>query len=127
MTRRRTDPEQGGERVHDAYLDHLRVERGLAQNSLEAYGRDVRRLRAFAERKRRTILALTQADVVEFLSSLRNEGLGPRSVARTLHAVRGLYWFAGVGGDHTAGDLGKTGRARRGFGPVPRFGSARQV
>src|SRR5262245_1203181 len=92
MSRRR--PEQGVERVHDAYLDHLRVERGLAQNSLEAYGRDVRRLRAFAEHRRRTILALTQADVVEFLSSLRNEGLGPRSVARTLHAVRGLYRFA---------------------------------
>ena len=34
--------------VDQQYLDHLRVERGLSPNTLEAYGRDVARLAAFA-------------------------------------------------------------------------------
>ena len=33
----------------DAYLDHLRVERGLAQNSLMAYARDLAKLARQAE------------------------------------------------------------------------------
>ena len=38
--------------IEDAYLDHLRVERGLAQNTLLAYAHDLGRLREFALRRR---------------------------------------------------------------------------
>ncbi|HET7747080.1 MAG TPA: site-specific integrase, partial [Vicinamibacteria bacterium] len=37
------------------YLDHLRVERGCSPNTLDAYGRDVARLRAFADRHGRDV------------------------------------------------------------------------
>jgi integrase/recombinase XerD len=64
--------------------------------------------------------------VVEFLSSLRSEGLGPRSVARTLHAVRGLYRFA-VREGRIDRDPMENLKAPRVFRPLPRFLSARQV
>jgi integrase/recombinase XerD len=72
----------------DLYLDHLKVERGLAKNTLEAYGRDLARFTTFvAERGRADVDDVTAHDVTEFLLSLM-QTLGARSRARTLVAVR---------------------------------------
>jgi integrase/recombinase XerD len=73
----------------------LRVEKGLAQNTILAYGRDLRRFAAFL-RKRQTerLEDVTREDVVDFLSSLYKEKLDSRSVARFLVSMRGLYKFA---------------------------------
>jgi site-specific recombinase XerD len=75
------------EPVVATYLDHLRVERGLAPNSLAAYERDLRRLADFARRRRRPVSELCQAHLAEFIASLKGEGLSARSVARTVHGV----------------------------------------
>ncbi len=75
------------------YLDHLRVERGLAENTLLAYARDLSRLSAFARSRQRQLLDLSQRDLADFIGSLRAAGLAPRSVARSVHAVRGFYRF----------------------------------
>ncbi|HXB53719.1 MAG TPA: site-specific tyrosine recombinase XerD [Vicinamibacteria bacterium] len=80
--------------ITEEYLDHLRVERGLAPNSLLAYGRDLARLGAYARRRGKSLLALRQADLAAFMGSLRSAGLSPRSVARSVHCIRGLYRFA---------------------------------
>ena len=80
--------------ITEEYLDHLRVERGLAPNSLLAYGRDLARLGAYARRRGKGLLALRQADLAAFMGSLRSAGLSPRSVARSVHCIRGLYRFA---------------------------------
>jgi integrase/recombinase XerD len=80
--------------ITEEYLDHLRVERGLAPNSLLAYGRDLARLGVYARGRRKTLLALRQADLADFMGNLRSAGLSPRSVARSVHCIRGLYRFA---------------------------------
>ena len=77
-----------------AYLDHLRVERGLAENSLMAYGRDLRRLVLFARKAHKDVLGLKQQDLSACIQALRAEGLQARSVARWVHGVRGFYRFA---------------------------------
>ena len=75
----------------DLFLDHLKVERGLARLTLEAYGRDLARFVAFAcERGRADADDVTPADVTDFLVMLADAGLAARSRARTLVAVRGL-------------------------------------
>jgi len=75
----------------DLFLDHLKVERGLARLTIEAYGRDLARFVAFvADRGRAEVDDVTPADVTEFLISLAEAGLAARSRARTLVAVRGL-------------------------------------
>jgi integrase/recombinase XerD len=80
--------------ILEEYLDHLRVERGLAPNSLSAYGRDLARLDAYARGRGKGVLALRQADLADFMGSLRAAGLSARSVARSVHGIRGLYRFA---------------------------------
>ncbi len=82
------------------YADHLAVERGLAANSLAAYGRDLRRYRAFcASRGIASADQVTEADLDDFLAWLRQGSvqhapLSAASAARTLVAVRGFHRFA---------------------------------
>ena len=102
------------------YLDHLRVERGLALNTLMAYERDLARLTRFAAAKRRDLLRLKQADLSEFIAGLREQGLGPRSAARCVHAVRGLYRF-GVREGRIETDPMENLRAPKVFRGLPRY------
>jgi integrase/recombinase XerD len=77
-----------------AWLDHLRVERGLSENTLAAYQNDLRKLLAFAQRRRRAPLSLGPVELAEFVSSLRSQGLSPRSQGRHVHSLRGFFRFA---------------------------------
>jgi integrase/recombinase XerD len=77
----------------DAYLDHLRVERRLAEHTLESYARDLQALAAFAISRSKTLEALDRSDLEAFVRQQRSRGLSPRSVARGVAAVRGLYKF----------------------------------
>jgi len=75
----------------DLFLDHVKVERGLARLTLDAYGRDLARFAAFlAARGRAEVDDITPADVTDFLIGLAEAGLAARSRARTLVAVRGM-------------------------------------
>ena len=108
------------------YLDHLRVERGLAENSLVAYGHDLARLGAFARARRRTILDLRQRDLTDFIGTLRERGLSARSAARAVHAARGMYRFA-VREDRLAADPMENLKAPRSVPPLPRYLTSAQV
>jgi integrase/recombinase XerD len=77
----------------DAYLDHLRVERRLADLTLESYGRDLRALLAFAAGVERSAESLDRAALEEFVREQMTAGLSPRSVARMVASVRGFYRF----------------------------------
>ena len=74
----------------EAYLDHLRVERGLAPLSLVAYGTD---LAAFLTHLEQTGVPLAQLRFESIASFLRADGRSARSVARRLSAVRGFCKF----------------------------------
>jgi len=78
----------------EAWLDHLRVERGLAENTLVAYARDLAELDGFAKERRASLLGLGQGDLAEFLGSLRDRGLSARSQARHLFSARAFFRFA---------------------------------
>jgi len=77
----------------DAYLDHLRVERRLADHTLESYARDLVALAEYAAGAGRAVDALDRAALEAFVRQQRNTGLSPRSVARRVAAVRGFYRF----------------------------------
>jgi integrase/recombinase XerD len=76
----------------DLFLDHLKVERGLALHTLESYGRDLARLVGFlGERGRAEVDDVTAADLTDHLIALAEAKLAPRSRARALVAFRGLF------------------------------------
>jgi integrase/recombinase XerD len=76
----------------DLFIVHLRVEKGLAGNSVEAYARDLRRwiddlarqgVAGWDEVRREHLLA--------HLTGLARRGISPRSQARALSAIRGFH------------------------------------
>lgn len=87
------------------WVDHLRVERGVARNTLLSYGRDLRRYGKFlAARGVEDLTSVTEVDVRAFLAHLRDgsadqQPLSAASAARALVAVRGLHKFLYAEGD----------------------------
>jgi len=78
-----------------AFLNCLRVEKGLSDNTLQAYRRDMAKFTAFAaERGITAARKVTRSDIVEFLSMLYDRGLDSRSVARHLVTIRHFFRFA---------------------------------
>jgi integrase/recombinase XerD len=77
----------------DAYLDHLRVERRLADHTLESYARDLAALAEFAAGRETQPERLDRAALEAFVRQQMERGLSPRSVARGVAAIRGFYRF----------------------------------
>lgn len=77
----------------EEYLAGLQIERGAALNTLAAYRRDLKGFASFLTRERRAIGDVGVTDLSRYLGGLRRRGLGGRSIARHLSAVRGLYRF----------------------------------
>ncbi|MCX6544476.1 MAG: site-specific tyrosine recombinase XerD [Acidobacteria bacterium] len=87
------DQTRSAARVFDEYLDFLRVERRLADNTVENYGRDLARLREFAVASGCDLHALTRQDLERFVRHLVSNELSPRSTARLVASVRGFYRY----------------------------------
>jgi len=85
--------ESGIDACLDLFLNYLVVERGLARNTLDAYGRDLSRYAAFLEQSTRSLATVSPADVLRFLSDLKQQGLSARSRARALVALRMFHKF----------------------------------
>lgn len=76
----------------ELFLAHVRVEKGLSENTVEAYGRDLRR---YIEHLEATAVpsweAVTRTEIRGHLGELVRRGLSPRSQARALSAIRSLH------------------------------------
>jgi len=76
----------------DLFLDRVKVERGLSRHTVEAYARDLARLvRFLADRGRVVVDDVTATDLTDHLLELATAKLSPRSRARALVAIRGLF------------------------------------
>jgi integrase/recombinase XerD len=76
----------------DLFLAHIRVEKGLAENTVEAYGHDLRR---YVEHLGRLGIdgwdRVGRAEIRAHLEELVRAGISPRSQARALSAIRQLH------------------------------------
>jgi integrase/recombinase XerD len=80
-------------RVLSGFLDYLRIEKGLAANSISAYTTDILQFTEFLEKHRRLLLTARRNDVREFLQQLFSYQVDGRSVGRKLSALRHLYRY----------------------------------
>jgi integrase/recombinase XerD len=80
------------EHALDLFLAHVRVEKGLAENSVESYARDLRRyLDGLEARGIDRWERVGRAEVRDHLAHLVRLGLSPRSQARALSAIRSFH------------------------------------
>ena len=67
--------------------------RRVSPNTVESYARDLAALADFAEKKGQSVEVLRRADLEAFVRHLQSAGQSPRSAARAVASVRGLYRF----------------------------------
>ncbi|MBE3589679.1 MAG: site-specific tyrosine recombinase XerD [Firmicutes bacterium] len=77
----------------DEYLEYLRVEKGLAYNTLDSYRRDLRDYARFLARRNETPTAATRQAVAAYLVALTRQGRAASTVARRLAALKSFYQF----------------------------------
>jgi integrase/recombinase XerC len=82
-----------GQQELAAFLQRLSTERRLSPHTAEAYERDVKSLLEFCTREQLSLAALDSFAVRRFAAECHRRGLGPRSVARRLSAVRTFLSF----------------------------------
>jgi integrase/recombinase XerD len=78
--------------LRKAFLEHCRIEKGLAVNSLDAYSRDLAKLEKYAEQHCGKGVP-DAAQLLAYVDSLYRDGLASRSLARHLSTVRNFYTF----------------------------------
>lgn len=78
--------------------NHLRLERGLASNTIEAYASDLAHLGFYLDNNGIAIESLSADDIHNFMASLRDIGIGARSQARLLSAVKAFCRYLLVEG-----------------------------
>jgi len=74
-----------------SYLHFCRTEKGLAQNSLASYRRDLIQLAEFLHKK--PLSSVTIETLRTYLDKLRLAGLSNRSIARQVASLRGFFGF----------------------------------
>jgi len=78
----------------DQYINYLLVEKGLSDNTIESYSSDLAVYLEFLKKKRiKKIAAAGTTVILKHLTALRDAGLGAKSRARHLIALRGFYKF----------------------------------
>ena len=102
------------------YLSYIRVEKGLADNSLAAYARDLAKLQAWAEKNRFDLLTLTRNELREWLIDLGRSKLSENSKRRLISSMRGFYKFLMTDGHITANPADDLVSPQKGF-YLPKF------
>ena len=112
-----------------AFLNFCRLEKGLSANTLESYGRDLRRFAGFVQTAHISLdsndLAATEA-IRRYLDHLSQNGLGSRSAARHLTTLRNFYTFLLREGK-IASDPTQHLRAPKQWQKIPNFLNLEQI
>ncbi len=92
----------------EAFLEMLAAERGAAENTLNAYRRDLEDLADFVADRGTPLDRVSEDEIGAYLNDLSRRGFAARSVARRLSAIRQFHRFLyaeGVRGDDPTGAI----------------------
>lgn len=76
----------------DQFINYLRVERGLADNTVRAYSKDLARFFHFLEKLKISPLIVSADQIAEYVNHL-GKWLSSRSVARNISATKTFFRF----------------------------------
>jgi len=78
----------------DQFLNHLSLEVGLSANTIDSYGRDLKRYIKFLQDKKvDSVNRITEKHIANFISLLSRKGLAANSIARKLSSLRRFHKF----------------------------------
>lgn len=110
----------------ESFLEMMSAERAAAENTLDAYRRDLLDFITFLNSKRQTILKANSDDIRAYLAFLTNQGVAPPTSARRLSALRQFFRFLygeGIRGDNPATTVESPRQGR----PLPKVLSEAEV
>lgn len=110
----------------EGFMYMLKVEKGRSVNTLEAYGRDLRRFGSWLEGSGTDVQHVDRAIILAYLEHLASEGVGERSRARSRTALRQFFKFL-VKEGQLEGDPTQLVDAPKFVSPLPRVLSREQV
>ncbi|MFA7095263.1 MAG: site-specific tyrosine recombinase XerD [Gammaproteobacteria bacterium] len=89
----RTDiaPTEEDQKLIEAFIDTLWVERGLSENTLSAYRVDLQGLATWLAGRGSSLLAAQRDELLDYLAFRVRQGARPRSTARFLSSMRQFY------------------------------------
>lgn len=78
------------------YLDHLRIERGLSQNSISSYSRDLEKFVTLLQEHSLDFQRITQEEISQIIGDLSAASLAPSSINRFLSSIKGFYKYCSL-------------------------------
>lgn len=75
------------------FIAYLKIEKGLAENSVDAYTRDVEKLRDFSMSIKKNPIELKHNDLIQFVAELYDLGLSNRTQARIISGIKQFYAY----------------------------------
>ena len=102
-TEEKTGNKERQELIIKRYKQYLKLEKGLSDNTVNAYQTDLEKLLHFTESEGIDILTITLDDLQRFSAGLHDIGIHPRSQARILSGIKSFFHFL-VLADYLEGD-----------------------
>lgn len=103
----------------ERYLEHVRVEKRLAQRTVELYALDLHKLRAFATEAGVALLQVRNAHIRRWVAQMHSGGRSGRGIALILSGWRGFYTWLGREGRIEANPVQDV-RAPKAGKPLPK-------
>ena len=90
MKQRETDSNE----LLDQFLSHLRIERGLSENTVSSYSSDLIKYFRHLDNKEKYPLLVNREDIAQYLALIKKKNdYSPRTIARNLSAIKMFYRF----------------------------------
>ncbi len=102
------------------YLAYLKVEKGLAANSLEAYRNDLSKLSSFANEREKDLLSIERDDLIELLVELKDSNASDATLSRCTSVIKGFFKFLLIEG-YLQRDPSSLIETRKSWQTLPRF------
>ena len=78
----------------DQFINYLAVDRGLAKNTLESYGRDLRQFQTYLQNGEfEDIKDSSRTTIVDYLNSLKSQGKAVSTISRNIAALKSFYQY----------------------------------
>src|SRR5215510_5596069 len=110
----------------DEFITCLRVEKGVSENTVGAYRRDLQKLWAHASGLGKSLLTIERDDLILALSEMRMDRSSDATVIRFVSTIKGFYRFL-LSEGRTKTDPTVYLESRKSWQTLPRFLSPQQV